>query len=115
MQKLKRKPLLPPLADTLRNLLRPVGGLLETLSPLPRWLTMGALIGVCLLLLLTCSGCAPARTIRPSLPPQADAREIPAFQGQTYRDVILYVIELREVAQQSEADKAVIRKVYGHE
>lgn len=114
MQKLKRKPLLPPLADTLRNLLDSERGLPAILSPFGKPLMMVVLIGVFLLLYFTLSGCAP-RTVRPTLPPQADAREIPAFQGQTYRDVILYVIELREVAQQSEADKAVIRKVYGHE
>ncbi len=114
MQKLKRKPLLQPLGDTLRSLLRPVDGLLDKLTPFGKPVMMAALIVVFLILCSALSGCAP-RTIRPTLPPQAEPREIPAFEGQTYRDVILYVIELREVAQQSEADKAVIRRVYGHD
>lgn len=111
MQKLKRKPLLPPLADTLRNLLGSEKGLLGTLTPFGKPAMTAALIVFFLILFLALSGCSP-RMVRPTLPPQADAREIPAFQGQTYRDVILYVIELREVAQQSEADKAAIRAVF---
>lgn len=69
------------------------------------------------LILISCwllLGCAPqTRIVRPPLPPQAEAREVPPFEGQTYRDVIQYVIQLKEFAYQSEADKAAIRRVYG--
>lgn len=114
MQKLKRKPLLPRLVSTLRNLLQPVQSLLDRI-PLSLSPPMtAALIVLCLIVLLGIWGCAP-RTVRPSLPPQADARPIPDFQGRTYRDALLYLIDVREGFMQCEADKAVIRKVYGHE
>ena len=114
MQKLKRKPSLPPLADTLRNLLGSERGLLGILSPFGRPLVIASIILMVLTLAMCCAGCAP-RTVRPSLPPQADARDMPAYDGQTFRDAILYLIEVREWGMSCEADKAVIRQVYGHE
>lgn len=116
MQKLKRLPLLQRLSNTLKNSLEPVRGLVKPQIKLPKSLTTVAWIALCLLALWLLLGCAPqTRIVRPPLPPQAEAREVPPFEGQTYRDVILYVIELKETAQQSEADKAAIRRVYGRE
>lgn len=100
-------------SSTLGNLLKPAGRLLQPLGTLPRWLTTGAWIVGLVLLCWMCFGCTQTRIVRPPLPPQAEPREVPSFQGQTYRDVILYVIELKETAQASEADKAAIRRVYG--
>lgn len=114
MQKLKRKPLTEQLSDTLKNLLQPVKSLLKPLDLSPRWLTMGVLIGCCLLLLVMCSGCTP-RTIRPPLPPQAEPRPMPQFTGQTFRDSILWSIEVREWGMSCEADKGAIREVYRNE
>lgn len=114
MQRLKRKPLLLRLGSTAKNLLDSVDRRVDRLGPLPQFLGMLAWMLLCLGLLLTLFGCT-TRAVRPPLPPQAEAREVPSFQGQTYRDVILYVIELKETAQQSEADKAAIRRVYGRE
>lgn len=112
MQKLKKLPLLSQIGSTLRNLLAPVNPLLGRLRLLLRPPLMAALICVCLILFLALSACAP-QTVRPTLPAQADARSIPDFEGKTYRDVLQYVIELREGWQASEADKAAIRSVYG--
>lgn len=111
MQRLKRLPLLKRLESTLGNLLKPVKGLLETLPPFgkPAWI---ALMLLTVLILAMCSGCTPAKTVRPSLPPQADPREMPAYDGQTFRDAILYLIEVREWGMQCEADKSAIRQVY---
>lgn len=116
MQKLKRQPQLKQLGNTLGSLLGPVVKPLRPQFKLPKSLTMVAsIVGLALICWLLW-GCAPqTRIVRPPLPPQAEPREVPSFQGQTYRDVILYVIELKEVAQQSEADKAAIRRVYGHD
>lgn len=113
MQKLKRKPWLQPLADTLLSLLSPARGLLATLPPFGRPAAI-ALTVITVLLLVMCCGCAP-RTVRPSLPPQADARPMPAYDGQTFRDAVLYLIEVREWGLACEADKHVIREVYGHD
>lgn len=114
MQRLKRLPLLQRLSSTLKTSLSPVAKLLRPQIKLPKSLTMVVSIGLLALLLWLLWGCAPqTRIVRPPLPPQAEPREVPSFQGQTYRDVILYVIELKETAQASEADKAAIRRVYG--
>lgn len=104
------------LESTLKKWLRPVSELLTVRVKLPKRQMMVALIGLLILGSALCflMGCAPqTRVVRPPLPPQAQAREVPSFQGQTYRDVIQYVIELKEAAQQSEADKAAIRRAYG--
>lgn len=104
------------LESTLKNSLKPVSELLTVRVKLPKRQMMVALIGLLILgfVIFSLIGCAPrTRIVRPPLPPQAQAREVPSFQGQTYRDVIQYVIELKEAAQQSEADKAAIRRVYG--
>lgn len=103
------------LESTLRNLIGRVVRQIDGLGSSFGYLTTVVWTAIFLLALaICCSGCAPQiRTVRPPLPPQAQAREVPSFQGQTYRDVILYVIQLKEVAQQSEADKAAIRRVYG--
>lgn len=116
MQRLKQLPLLQRLRSMLKTSLRPVAGLLTVRVKLSKRQMMVASIAT-LAILFACfflMGCAPqTRIVRPPLPPQAQPREVPSFQGQTYRDVILYVIELKETAQQSEADKAAIRRVYG--
>lgn len=65
-------------------------------------------------LLLTLTGCAQ-KTVRPSLPAQADARPLPKWKGKTYRDLILYIGELRESCMASEADKAAIRETFANE
>lgn len=116
MQRLKRLPLLQRLRSTLTTSLKPVAKLLRPQIKLPKSLTMVALIVGSVLICWLLWGCAPqTRVVRPPLPPQAEPREVPSFQGQTYRDVILYVIELKETAYQSEADKAAIRRIYGRD
>lgn len=109
MQKLKRLPLLRRLAGTVGRLRDSVLNLLERLDLSRNWLMTAVLIVT--LILLLC-GCSP-RTVKPDLPAQADARAVPEFDGQTYRDVLLYLIELREMAYSCEIDKASIREVYG--
>lgn len=111
MQRLKRKPLSQLLGATLSSLRKPVQGLLGRLRLLALNPTTVVLIALILLASLIFSGCTP-RTIKPSLPPQADPRPVPPYNGQTYRDVILYVIELRESALNCEADKAAVRAVF---
>ena len=67
-----------------------------------------------LLVLSMLSGCQP-RTVRPSLPQQADPRPLPEFKGKTYRDALMYIPELRESFMACEADKEVIRKAMSDE
>ena len=112
MQKLKRKPLLERVGNMLSDLLPPVDKLLTPHVWWPKFLRTIVLIVVCLMLLSLCSGCTTTKVVRPELPPQADAREIPQFQGETHRDVIQYVILLREACYAAEADKAAIRRVF---
>ena len=60
------------------------------------------------LTLLTLTGCATYSTDVPAqflLP-----RPIPEYTGTTYRDMAAYCIDLRELAQASEADKQAIRE-----
>lgn len=116
MQKLKRRPLLTPLVDTLQRLLGFERGLLGILSPFGKPLVIALIVTMVLTLAMCSVACVPqTKTVRPSLPPQAEARDMPAYDGQTFRDSILYLIEVREWGMQCEADKSVIRKVYGHE
>lgn len=112
MQKLKRIPLSQRLANTLKTLPKLGGKLLLKLPRLPDPLTTVVLIASTLLILAMCSGCSP-RMVKPTLPPQADSRQMPLYDGKTYRDAILYLIEVREWGTQCEADKAAIRRVYG--
>ncbi len=112
MQKLKRLGLLKRAELTLSNWLLRADKPLALLAVLPKPLVTIVLIALCLLFFVLLSGCSP-RTVKPSLPPQADQRPIPDFEGQTYRDVILYVIELREGFQSCEADKTTIRSLFG--
>lgn len=111
MQKLKKLPLLTQLGNTTKSLLGSVKPLLGRLNLSSRPLMMAALIVGFLILCFVLCGCSP-RMVRPSLPPQADPRPVPEFEGRTYRDVLLYVVELRESCQASEADKAAIRDVF---
>ncbi len=111
MQRLKRLPLLRRLENTLDSLTRHVETLTAELGSWSKPLMMGASIVTCLLILSMCSGCSP-KIVKPQLPPQADARSVPAFTGRTHRDVILYVLELRQSCLASEADKAAIRQVF---
>lgn len=115
MQKLKRLPLLKQLENMLSNLLPSVLTLPSLLSELPRFLKKAALIVLCLLLLWMLFGCTATRTVRPPLPPQADARQINDFHGRTHRDVMRYAIEMREGFMSCEADKASIRSLYKNE
>lgn len=95
-------------SSTLGNLLRPANALLGKVGLSVNWLMMAVLIGLLVVMLCACS----PRVVRPSLPPQAEPQQVPQFEGKTYRDVLLYVIELREACYASEADKAAIRYVY---
>lgn len=117
MQKLKRMPLLQRLGSTLATLLRPVVEQLRPRIKLPKSLTTVALIGLCILTCWLLFGCTPVKTVRsiPPLPPQADARPMPRFLGSTFRDSIMWSIEVREWGTACEADKSVLRRVYGHE
>lgn len=110
MQKLKRKPLSQLLGNTLGSLLTPVNKLLDRLPVSPSFVTTAALIVILAMLLL---GCSPAKTVKPTLPPQADAREVTVFSGRTHRDVMLYSVQLREGWLSCESDKAAIRSVFG--
>ncbi len=102
-------PLLKRASDTLKSLLAPVKKLLDT-SPLsPIFLMMAVSILFCLLLL---SGCSTTKTVKPTLPAEAQPRSAPKFHGKTYRDAMKYVAELKEYGRQCEADKAAIRYVF---
>ena len=46
------------------------------------------------------------------MPPQANARAVPDFNGRTHRDVLLHAIEVKEGWLACEAEKKVIRKLY---
>ena len=96
----------------LSNLLPPVDKLLTPRAWWPPSPRMIALSVVCLTLLLMCSGCTTTKTVRPPLPPQADARPMPRFLGSTYRDSIQYTLEVREWGMGCEADKTAIRRMY---
>lgn len=112
MQKLKRTPLTQQLNDTLRILVQRVGTLRSELGLSFAWWMMAALTVLCLLILSMLSGCTTTRVVRPPLPAQAQPRPLPPFDGRTYRDVVQYVIEVREWGMACEADKAAIRYVY---
>lgn len=101
------------LESTLRSLIERAGKRIGGLASSFACPTTVVWTACFLLLLLILCGCTTTRVVRPALPPQAQARPIPTFEGQTYRDVIQYVIQLKEFAYQSEADKAAIRRVYG--
>lgn len=101
-----------PLSGKLGNLLKPVSRLVETLPISTNSLTTVAWIVLCLLVLWICSGCTTQRAVKPTLPAQAEPRSLPSFHGRTYRDVMGYVIELREFGLSCESDKAVIRYVF---
>lgn len=114
MQKLKRPDLSSRIESTLQSLLRPVTGTLRSLpsfGPIPK---MAVCLGLCLLIFLMLSGCQP-KVVRPELPAQADPRPMPSFKGTTYRDALIHIPELREWGTACEADKAVIRRMYGDE
>lgn len=113
MQRLKRPGKLRPLANMLDSLLENVRELLDRLPQLRTVLTMAALIVACLLTLSMLSGCSQrVKTVRPPLPAQADPRQMPQFHGETYRDAILYIIEVREWGLTCEADKRAIRQLW---
>lgn len=110
MQKLKRLPFTKRLESTLGSLLRRGRNLLGEL-PLSGKPGLIALMLLTVLILAMCSGCSP-RMVKPELPPQADARDMPPYDGQTMRDAILYLIEVREWGMACESDKSVIRHVW---
>lgn len=113
MQKLKRQPLLKRLGSTLSNLLPPVDKLLTFHVKLPKWTMTAVWTGLLLLACWMLFGCTTqTRTVRPPLPPQADARPMPRFLGSTYRDSIQYTLEVREWGMGCEADKTAIRRMY---
>jgi hypothetical protein len=114
MQKLKRPDLSSRIESTLRSLLRPVVGSLKQLAVSGKVLKMAALIVIILMICVATSGCQP-RTVRPSLPAQADPRPMPKFRGTTYRDALVHIPELREWGTACEADKAVIREMFSNE
>lgn len=101
--------------STLRNLLRPVGELLTVRVKLPKLPMTAVWIALCLLLFWMLCGCTPVKKggSIPPLPPQADPRPMPRFTGNTFRDSILWGIEVREWGMSCEADKSVLRRVYG--
>lgn len=112
MQKLKRPDLSQRVGNILGSLKSYVGNLLPLAKPWPRSLTMIACLVLFLLVLSMCSGCQP-RVIRPDLPPQADPRPLPPFNGKTYRDALHYIPEIRESFLSCEQDKRTIREVMG--
>ncbi len=114
MQKLKRQPFSRQVESMLQQLERIVGKLLLRLDPSPGWMKTLVWISILALALSLCSvtACTP-QMVRPQLPAQADPRPVPLFEGRTHRDVIYYVIELRETLQNCEADKQSIRSLFG--
>lgn len=112
MPKTRRKPLQRRLGDMLDSLLNRASRLAASLPRLPDPVTTVALIVGLLLMCWALSGCSPrVQTVKPVLPPQAEARPMPAFTGDTYRDAILYLIEVREWGMACEYDKDAIRSV----
>lgn len=112
MQKLKRKTWrmrLGNILETSRQSLQMLGVTPRELRPLLR---TAALIVLFLLIFSALSGCTTVKTVKPPMPPQAQARPLPPFHGQTYRDAILYLIEVREWGMSCEADKSAIRRMY---
>lgn len=105
--------LLRPLASMTKNLQQYVLTARELLPLSPGFRWVAASIVLCLLLLLTLSGCAPqTKTVRPPLPSQAQPRLVPDFTGSTHRDVLMYAIELREGWLSCESEKGVWRHMH---
>lgn len=70
---------------------------------------MRVLMLLCLSLLTACSTPVPvAQVIRPPTAPM-QPRAMPLWQGETWRDVIGYVVRLQAAFAASEADKAALR------
>lgn len=76
----------------------------------PGFLMMLAWTIPLLFLLIGCA--APACKAIPPLP-SLNPRPVPEWHGKTYRDVLGYVVELHEAAEQSEADKRAARMALG--
>lgn len=60
------------------------------------------------------SGCS-AQAVKPVMPPTPalEPREMPRFQGKTYRDLVDHILRLEEWGGACEADKSATRAVIG--
>ena len=114
MQKLKRPGLSSRIASTLARLQPPVRKTLTLLESYWKPLTTAALIFLFLLLCASLCACG-TKVVRPTLPAQADPRPMPPFNGTTFREALIHIPELREWGTSCEADKEVIRQVFGDE
>lgn len=114
MQKLKKPGPWKRLASLRSGSPQPDSRLTDRLGFWPLSLMMIASVVGFLLVLSMLSGCQ-ARVVKPSLPQQADPRPLPEFKGETYRDALLYIPELRESFLSCEADKEAIRKAMSDE
>lgn len=98
--------------STVSKLTASTARLVEPLSLSPAF---KAVVGTVMLVIVLfwLFGCStPSRTVRPTLPPQANARTVPDFNGRTHRDILLHAIEVKEGWLACEADKSAIRKLY---
>lgn len=114
MQRRKDSGLLRQAGSLLNNLLRPVLKLPQRLGLSRPSLTTIACLVLCLLVLLMLCGCQP-KLVKPTLPQQADPRELPQFHGKTYRDALQHIPELREAFMACESDKSAIRRMWADE
>lgn len=105
----KLHPLLKQASGTLKSLLAPA---LKRLDRSPLFLPSLMMAALMLFFLLTLSGCSTTKTVKPTLPAEAQPRTAPKFHGKTYRDAMKYVAELKEYGLQCEADKEAIRYVF---
>lgn len=111
MQRLKRKPMSEKLESIVRSLLTIVRTVkLPTLS-LERSLKVIVFVTILILILLLLLGCSPRHSV--ILPPEAAPRPMPPLYGTTGVDALAGIPLYREWGLSCEADKAVIRALYG--
>lgn len=75
-----------------------------------------ALISLCILTLAGCSmtpARAETRVLACQIPSSLEPRDVPAWNGQTYADLIEHALRLHEAAKASELDKQAARNALG--
>lgn len=76
-------------------------------------LTTAALTALCLMALTSCSATVEKPVpvvVRFQVPASLEPREVPGWDGETYRDLLDYTLQLQEAAAACEADKRAARK-----
>lgn len=106
------KNLLKLTVSTVSKLTDSAGKLVAPLSPSPGFKALAGtvMLAIVLFWLFGCS--TQSRTVRPTMPPQANARAVPDFNGRTHRDILLHAIEVKEGWLSCEQDKVAIRRLY---